>query len=104
HPIPIADRLHCDRRARLTSRQKLLERSPLMREPLFADELTVRPSHRRQGVMFVGIERDIFHLLRLLSRLTPSSVVQRPRSSHPWRRRSAFIPSKVAGSNQAPAT
>jgi len=50
-----------------------------MREPLFADEPTVRPSHRRQGVMLVGIERDIFHVLRLLSRLTPSSVVQRPR-------------------------
>jgi len=78
-PIPIADRLHRDRGARFTSRQKLLERSALMREPLFADELTVRPSHRRQGVMFVGIERDIFHVLRLLSRLTPSSVVQRPR-------------------------
>jgi hypothetical protein len=49
-----------------------------MREPLFADEPTVRPSHRRQGVMFVSVERDIFQVLRLLSRLTPSSVVQRP--------------------------
>ena len=78
-PIPIADRLHGDRGARLTSGQKLLERSALMREPLFADELTIRPRHRRQGVMLVGIERDIFHVLRLLSRLTPSSVVQRPR-------------------------
>jgi hypothetical protein len=44
-PIPIADRLHGDRGARLTARQKLLERSPLMGQPLFADELTVRPSH-----------------------------------------------------------
>jgi hypothetical protein len=50
-----------------------------MREPLFADEPTVRANHRRQRVMLVGIERDIFHVLRLLSRLTPSSVVQRPR-------------------------
>ena len=78
-PIPVADRLPRDRRAPLTSREKLLEGSPLMREPLFADELTVRASHRRQGVMLVGIERDIFHVLRLLSRLMPSSVVQRPR-------------------------
>ena len=78
-PIPITDRLHGDRGARLTSRQKLLQGSPLMGEPLFADEPTVRPSHRRQRVMLVGIERDIFHVLRLLSRLTPSSVVQRPR-------------------------
>jgi len=77
--VGVADRLHRDGGARLTSRQKLLERSPFMREPLFADEPTVRPSHRRQGVMLVGIERDIFHVLRLLSRLTPSSVVQRPR-------------------------
>src|SRR5918994_48936 len=43
-PIPIADRLHGDRGARLTSRQKLLQGSPLMGEPLFADEPTVRPS------------------------------------------------------------
>ena len=43
--IPIADRLHRDRRARLTSRQKLLQGSPLMREPLLADESTVRPNH-----------------------------------------------------------
>jgi len=78
-PIPIADCLHGDRGARLTARQKLLERSPLMGEPLFADELTVRPSHRCKCVMLVRIERDIFHVLRLLSRLTPSSDVQRPR-------------------------
>jgi hypothetical protein len=78
-PVPITDRLYRDRRARLTSRQELLQRSSLMREPLFTDDLTVRSSHRRQRVMFVGIERDIFHVLRLLSRLTPSSVVQRPR-------------------------
>jgi hypothetical protein len=63
-PIPGADRLHGDRGAGLTARQKLLECSPLMREPLFADDLTVRPSHRRQGVMLVGIERDIFRVLR----------------------------------------
>ena len=78
-PVPVADRLHRDRGARLTSRQKLLERPPLMREPLFADQPTVRPRHRRQGVALVGIERDIFHRLRLLSRLTPPSVVPRPR-------------------------
>src|SRR4030095_11478656 len=77
--IPVADRLHRDWRARLTSRQKLLQGSPLMREPLFADEPTVRANHRPQRVMLVGIERDIFHVLRLLSRLTPSSDVQRPR-------------------------
>jgi len=76
-PIPIPDRLERYGRAGLTSRQKLLQRSSLVREPLFADELTVGPSYRRQRVMFVRVERDIFHLLRLLSRLTPSSVVQR---------------------------
>ena len=76
---PVTNAWTRDRRARLTSRQKLLERSPFMREPLFADEPTVRPSHRRQGVMLVGSERDIFHVLGLLSRLTPSSGVQRLR-------------------------
>ena len=52
---------------------------PQRSSPLFADKLTVRPSYRRQRVVFVCVERDIFHRLRLLSRLTPSSVVQRPR-------------------------
>src|SRR4029450_10556328 len=45
-----------------------------MGQALFADQPPVRPRHRGQGVMLVGIERDIFHLLRLLSRLTPLSV------------------------------
>jgi hypothetical protein len=78
-PIPIAHGLDRHRGAPLTSLEKLLERSALVRDALFADELAVRPGDRRQGVMFVGIERDIFHVLRLLSRLMPSSVVQRPR-------------------------
>jgi hypothetical protein len=73
-PVPVADRLQRDRGTRLTARQKLLERSPLMGQALFADQPPVRPRHRGQGVMLVGIERDIFHLLRLLSRLTPPSV------------------------------
>jgi len=59
---------------RLTAREKLLERSPRMGQALFADQPPVRPRHRGQGVMLVGIERDIFHLLRILSRLTPPSV------------------------------
>src|SRR5439155_2976782 len=73
-PVPVADRLQRDRGTRLTARQKLLERSPLMGQALFADQPPVRLRHRGQGVMLVGIERDIFHLLRLLSRRTPLSV------------------------------
>jgi putative transposase len=73
--IPVADRLHRHRRTPLTPFQKLLQRPALMRDPLFADQPPVRPRHRGQGVMLVGIERDIFHLLcLLLSRLTPPSV------------------------------
>ena len=45
-----------------------------MGQALFADQPPVRLRHRGQGVMLVGIERDIFHLLRLLSRRTPLSV------------------------------
>ena len=78
-PIPITDRLERDGRAGLTSRQKLLQCSSLMREPLFADESTVGPNHRRERVMLVGIEGDIFHLLRLLSRLNTAECLQRTR-------------------------
>jgi hypothetical protein len=45
-----------------------------MWDPLFPDEPAVRPGHRGQGVALVGIERDILHVLRLLSWLTPPSV------------------------------
>ena len=44
--------------------------------------------------MLVGIERDIFHLLRLLSRLTPPSVSPTPTVRPARGRRSAFMPSK----------
>jgi hypothetical protein len=42
----------------------------------------------------VGIERDIFHLLRLPSRLTPPSVSLTHTVNVRARRRSAFMPSK----------
>ena len=32
------------------------QRPSLVREPLFADQCTVRPNHRRERVMLVGIE------------------------------------------------
>ena len=92
-PVPVADRLHRDRGPVLTPLEKLLERPALMGNPLFPNEPAVRPGHRGQGVALVRIERDILHLLRLLSRLTPSSVLHRPRYPHRGRRRSAFIPS-----------
>jgi len=78
-PIPVAHGLDRHGGAPLTALEKLLERSALVRDALFADDLAVRPGDRGLGVMFVGIERDIFHVLRLLSRRMPSSVVQRPR-------------------------
>jgi hypothetical protein len=43
----------------------------------------------------VGIERDIFHLLRLPSRLTPPSVSLTHTVNVRARRRSAFMPSKL---------
>jgi hypothetical protein len=65
-----------------------------MREPLFADELTVRPSHRRQGVMFVGIERDIFHVLRLLSAADAVECCPTPTVISPWAEAQRFHPIK----------
>src|SRR4029450_9468538 len=102
-PVPVADRLqtppgaappHRARGARLTARQTLLERAPLMGQPLFADQPTVRPGHRGQGVMLVGIERDIFHLLRLPSRLTPPSVSLTHTVKRPCAEAQRFMPSK----------
>src|SRR5262249_36722186 len=92
-PVPVADRLQRDRRAWLTARQKLLERAPLMGQSLFADRPPVHPRHRGQGVMLVGIERDIFHLLRLLSRLTPPECFTHTHGNVRAWRRSAFMPS-----------
>jgi len=45
NPVPIPDRLHGHRGASLTPREKLLERPPLMRDPLFANEPAVLPGH-----------------------------------------------------------
>src|SRR5262249_1108517 len=73
-PVPVADRLHRYRRSSLTPLEKLPQGSALMRDPLLTNQLTVRPHHRGQGVALVRIERDILHLLRLLSRLMPPSV------------------------------
>jgi hypothetical protein len=78
-PIPIANRLDRHRGTPLTSLEKLLERPALVRGALFADELAVRPGHRCQRVVLVGIERDIFHLLRLPRGQRPPSVIRRPR-------------------------
>ena len=78
-PIPIANGLDRHRGAGLTSLEKLLECAALVRDALFADELAVGPGHRRQRVVLVGIERDIFHLLRLPRGQRPPSVVQRTR-------------------------
>src|SRR5262249_26271072 len=73
-PIPVADRLHCHRRASLAPFEKLLQRPPFMRDPLLTNQPTIRSYHRRQRVALVRIEGDILHRLRLLSRLTPPSV------------------------------
>jgi hypothetical protein len=78
-PIPIAHGLDRHRGAALTALEELLERPALVRDALFADELAVRPGHRRQGVVLMGIERDIFHRLRLPRGPRPPSVVQRTR-------------------------
>ena len=78
-PIPIADGLDRHRGARLTAVEKLPERSALMCDPLFTDETAILPDHRRQRVVLVGIERDIFHELRLPRGQQPPSVVQRTR-------------------------
>ena len=78
-PIPIAHGLDRHRGAALTSLEKLLERPARVRDALFADELAVGPGHRRQRVVLVGIESDIFHLLRLPRGQQPPSVVQRTR-------------------------
>ena len=78
-PIPIANGLDRQWRAPLTSLEKLLERPALVCDALFADELAVRPGHRCQRVRLMGIERDIFHLLRLPRGQRPPSVVQRTR-------------------------
>jgi len=78
-PIPITNGLDRHRGAPLTALEEPLERPALVRDALFANELTVRPGHRRQRVVLVGIERDIFHLLRLPRGQRPPSVVRRTR-------------------------
>ena len=91
-PVPVADRLHRDRGPALTPLEKLLERPALMWDPLLPDEPAIRPGHRGQRVPLVRIERDILHVLRLLPRLTPSSVLQRPRYPHRVREAQRFHP------------
>jgi hypothetical protein len=65
-----------------------------MREPLFADESTVRPNHRRERVMLVGIEGDIFHLLRLLSTADAVEYCATPTVISPWVEAQRFHPIK----------
>jgi hypothetical protein len=56
-----------------------------MLDPLLADHLPVGPGHRRQRVVLVGIERDILHLLRLLSAASaagfPTRTIPRAREA-----------------------
>jgi len=78
-PIPIANGLDRHRGAGLTSVEKLLERPALMCDPLFTEDAAIGLDHRRQRVVLVGIESDIFHVLRLPRGQQPPSVVQRPR-------------------------
>jgi hypothetical protein len=45
HPIPVADGLHCDRRAAFTPREKLLKRPARVLDPFFSHQLAVGPGH-----------------------------------------------------------
>ncbi len=73
-PIPAADRLDRHGRSPLAALEKLAHGAALMLDPFLSHELAVGRGHRGQRVVLVRVERDIFHLLRLLSRLTPPSV------------------------------
>jgi hypothetical protein len=50
-----------------------------MLDPFLSHELAVGRDHRGQRVVLVRVERDIFHLLRLLSRLNTAECLQRTR-------------------------
>jgi len=50
-----------------------------MLDPFLSHELAVWRHHRGQRVALVRVERDIFHLLRLLSRLHTAECLQRTR-------------------------
>src|SRR5215831_13318349 len=64
-----------------------------MLDPFLSHELAVGRDLRGQRVVLVRVERDIFHLLRLLSRLHTAECLQRTRYPRRARRRSAYIPS-----------
>src|SRR5262250_3692368 len=64
-----------------------------MLDPFLSHEVAIGPDHRGQRVVLVRVERDIFHLLRLLSRLLTAECLQRTRYPRRARRRSAYIPS-----------
>src|SRR2546425_12207701 len=73
-PISVADRLPRRRRSPLAALEKFAYGPAVMRDRFLSHELAVGCDHRDQRVVPVRVERDIFHLLRLLSRLARSSV------------------------------
>jgi len=50
-----------------------------MLDPFLSQQLALGRDHRGQRVALVRVERDIFHLLRLLSRLNTAECLQRTR-------------------------